>query len=1489
MVARMPVLLFLISSSSSAPSIGAGPRVGAVQPRWATWEPAALLQLGADPAAPVLTAAWTAQRVTGPLVPLPRRGHSATLVGKALYVYGGSEEPAHHCFRELLMLDLESMRWSRPRVGVRDNPPPLTGHTASLVYRAGSVGAVDKTPTIFVIGGLSFYSASAESSAWHADVWILNTRTLTWKRAPGAGAVMSPRQGHSATVVGDRILVFGGHSDAGLAPNALLAMRVDPDVRSGKHAWAIVPTAGGAPGARHGHGAALLAGRYYIVFGGYVGVGGQSQNDVRVLDLLLKPPPAAAAAKGKRGDAPPRPVRTWAQPHVGGGPPPSAREDMTATVLQSAGRSSLLLAGGCSFPSKRCHNDLYLLSVEQGGEGPRWSWSTPFDAAMSLASGARGRQHAAPAAREQHTMTLVPSARDAAKGSSTLLQWGGCLLDRKCYGEVSLLRLCADASECRVGEAKALPAPTAAPAPTAKPHVDAPACPSMCSGHGDCVADGAGGHCSCWIVSKREAWYGADCASRAPCTVVVRAPRTLTSPDGTLVVPEEDQGVVLVKAVTRERTSRATHNESVAVVAVPLSPLARLSATAYDETTDGGRPFAVRVMVYHGRLLMVPPGERSVANGVHAGVLVETAKAGATTIVVNLRAGARPWLEGDVVIVGAGTEGAEGAEITGQADDDESSNHYRIAQVLRRSHPAGVEVVSARLAPAPLALPRVCEPQRLHCACGRGGKCVKASDGEVECVCFPGWGGRRCNIEECPKNCTGPIFGECALAGPFGLERQCRCRYGFEGRACDQRVGCGDLGRECGANSKCVTRRAWIVPDDATKLIRIDAGYCRCAAGWGGPLCNVRQCPNNCTSSAAGACTRVLGSVGSVYKCACAAGFSGSDCGSQPCPNQCSEHGECLPDGRGCKCDPGWEGKGCERLRESPCGPHARCHGHGQCFPAFGCQCDAGWAGHACSAAAACPNDCSNAGECVAGVCHCRFGRQGRDCTQTDGTVCPFGCSGRGTCHLGQCFCHPGFDGRRCEDAVACPAWVGHQHLTVGGDALAATATAALLVHRGGRSRTLLRPRRGSVNGALVPLHSLAPLPPPCGGHGVCRWGKCFCAAGFQAPDCRPARPCVTDDSGVVCAGNGICTNGTCFCKPGWHGVSCQRGATCPGNCSRNGFCFNGRCLCDLGFRGPACDDPVPCPSHPLSNLSVALSGSDMCSGNGRCLRGRCYCNPGFSGADCATARACPTSCSQHGRCDGSACVCDSGYTGDDCSIPVPCPFNCHGRGICYLGTCGCHPGFAGRSCELTVSCPSGCSGRGDCIEGKCICDDDFYGRDCAQGGDLRRPCPANCSSHGICENGQCVCDLGFRGVACSRAQLCPANCSAHGLCRHGDCFCDPGFSGRSCHVQQTCAGTPACSGHGACAWGKCFCVDGYAEADCSVYVAERVQLKLALTAPCATRIPGLDCTGHGRCEWGQCGCVEGWHGFDCSQNTALGEVRVAYVCVCVCAFPPIQ
>ncbi|KAK4302417.1 hypothetical protein Pmani_025497 [Petrolisthes manimaculis] len=138
--------------------------------------------------------------------PCPRLGHSFTLIGNKVYLFGGlandSEDPKNNIpkyLNDLYTLELRAnsnvMSWDIPDTyGVP--PSPRESHTG-VAYMTK-----DNKPKLVIYGGMS--------GTRLGDLWILDINTMNWERPTVGGVHPLPRSLHSATLLGSRMFVFGG-------------------------------------------------------------------------------------------------------------------------------------------------------------------------------------------------------------------------------------------------------------------------------------------------------------------------------------------------------------------------------------------------------------------------------------------------------------------------------------------------------------------------------------------------------------------------------------------------------------------------------------------------------------------------------------------------------------------------------------------------------------------------------------------------------------------------------------------------------------------------------------------------------------------------------------------------------------------------------------------------------------------------------------------------------------------------------------------------------------------------------------------------------------------------------------------------------------------------------------------------------------------------------------------------------------------------------
>ncbi|KAI8475739.1 MAG: hypothetical protein J3K34DRAFT_480381 [Monoraphidium minutum] len=270
-----------------------------------------------DPA----TMEWIALTTTGD-APCARGGHSATLVGDRLYVFGG-EDSRRRPLDDLHILDLPSMEWSLIAVPGKPHakPPPRCGHAAVVLH--------DK---LVVFGGGSIANCLS-------DCWVLDLDTLHWTRPAAAGHAPSPRAGHASVLVGERWYILGGGNNVKGCTDMVCADL--SEVSGGNVTWSR-PAAVQAGSPLSCEGISLLHCPelgLLVAFGGY---NGKYHNSVSVYKLpggpTPPPPPPAAAA-----DDAPQEQRRSASGDAGGERQASAAAPLPQQQQQANGGGESLL------------------------------------------------------------------------------------------------------------------------------------------------------------------------------------------------------------------------------------------------------------------------------------------------------------------------------------------------------------------------------------------------------------------------------------------------------------------------------------------------------------------------------------------------------------------------------------------------------------------------------------------------------------------------------------------------------------------------------------------------------------------------------------------------------------------------------------------------------------------------------------------------------------------------------------------------------------------------------------------------------------------------------------------------------------------------------------------------------------------------------------------------------------------------------------------
>ncbi|XP_070505488.1 kelch domain-containing protein 3-like [Chironomus tepperi] len=203
-----------------------------------------------------------------PQVPFQRYGHTAVAYENKVYIFGGRNDEM--VCDILFCYDTRTNEWSTPSVS-GNLPGARDGHSACI-----------KDHYMYIFGG--FEEAIDQFSC---DVHCLNLKTMQWHFIHTLGTPPSYRDFHTATVINDRMYIYGGrgdvHSPYHSQEEIYCPKIVYLDLRTNQ--WIMPATIGKHPIGRRSHSAFVYNGLLWI-FGGFNGILDLHFNDLHCFDPI---------------------------------------------------------------------------------------------------------------------------------------------------------------------------------------------------------------------------------------------------------------------------------------------------------------------------------------------------------------------------------------------------------------------------------------------------------------------------------------------------------------------------------------------------------------------------------------------------------------------------------------------------------------------------------------------------------------------------------------------------------------------------------------------------------------------------------------------------------------------------------------------------------------------------------------------------------------------------------------------------------------------------------------------------------------------------------------------------------------------------------------------------------------------------------------------------------------------------------------------------
>lgn len=249
---------------------------------------------------------WKRPAVTG--LPPARGGHSATIVGNLMIVFGGTyrgDDKFVYC-SDVWVLDLDSNQWHCPKIGGKA-PAERYGHAATVigtdVYIFGGKGGkgmlyndlwcLDVTKWSWSLmpstsaapaarmgcslaGPLLLFGGWDAARKTYNDLWLYDRTTFSWVQPKTHGTAPSARHGHSCVFdeVSSRLLVYGGCAID--SEGHLSYLKDTRELDLNVMTWGRTRISGTYPTARYWH-TAVLVGNVMVVSGGYSGDEGEKE------------------------------------------------------------------------------------------------------------------------------------------------------------------------------------------------------------------------------------------------------------------------------------------------------------------------------------------------------------------------------------------------------------------------------------------------------------------------------------------------------------------------------------------------------------------------------------------------------------------------------------------------------------------------------------------------------------------------------------------------------------------------------------------------------------------------------------------------------------------------------------------------------------------------------------------------------------------------------------------------------------------------------------------------------------------------------------------------------------------------------------------------------------------------------------------------------------------------------------------------------------
>ncbi|KMZ67357.1 Acyl-CoA-binding domain-containing protein [Zostera marina] len=211
---------------------------------------------------------WTLLHVSGQR-PSARYKHAAEVINEKLYVIGGSRYGRY--ISDIQVLNLVSSTWSGIKLNQNPNNDESNGRLQDMLPAIAGHSLIKWKDVLLVVAG------NPKDSIDTVSVWTIDPTTDNCVAVKTSGKIPIARGGQSVTLVGSKLIMFGGEDNRRKVLNDIHILDLET------MSWDAIETSKNTPGPRFDHTASSYEDRYLLIFGG--SSHSACFSDLHILDL----------------------------------------------------------------------------------------------------------------------------------------------------------------------------------------------------------------------------------------------------------------------------------------------------------------------------------------------------------------------------------------------------------------------------------------------------------------------------------------------------------------------------------------------------------------------------------------------------------------------------------------------------------------------------------------------------------------------------------------------------------------------------------------------------------------------------------------------------------------------------------------------------------------------------------------------------------------------------------------------------------------------------------------------------------------------------------------------------------------------------------------------------------------------------------------------------------------------------------------------------